>query len=134
MNNPAVTDRQLIEAALSARGRAYAPYSRFGVGAAILSADGAIFTGCNIENISYGLTMCAERVAVGSAISQGANSFVAIAIVSDSAEPVVPCGACRQVLAEFRSDFRVLTATLSGESMEYRLDELLPKPRQGILG
>ncbi|MGI8819510.1 MAG: cytidine deaminase [Chthoniobacterales bacterium] len=126
-------DDELIRVATAARTRAYAPYSSFQVGAALLAEDGQVFSGCNVENISYGLTMCAERVAIGAAIQGGATKFRAIALVADSQEPVVPCGACRQVLAEFGSDLRVVTSTLAGEIVEYSLGELLPRPRQGIL-
>jgi cytidine deaminase len=92
-----------------------------------------MFKGCNVENISFGLTMCAERVAIGQAIAAGVTDFAAIAIASDSSEPVVPCGACRQVLAEFAPNLRVLSSTLSGASCEFSLAVLLPAPAQGIL-
>ena len=124
----------LITAARTARESAYAPYSSFAVGAALLDADGRTFVGCNVENVSFGLTMCAERVAVGSAVAAGATNFDAIAVVSDSAEPVVPCGACRQVLAEFSPSLRVISATINGSVTEFSLASLLPSPRQGILG
>ncbi len=124
---------QLFEAALEARGRAYAPYSRFAVGAALLTASGAIFTGANVENVSLGLTICAERAAVSAAIAGGEKDFVAIGIVSDSEEPAVPCGACRQVLAEFNPTMTIITSTMAGRTEELQLDELLPRPRQGVL-
>jgi cytidine deaminase len=124
----------LIEEALKARDRSYAPYSRFRVGAALETDDGKIFTGGNIENISFGLTMCAERVAVGNAIQSGSTSFSKIAIVSDSKEPVTPCGACRQVLAEFNSDLMIYSGNLAGKIQEFQLAILLPSSRQGILG
>lgn len=124
----------LLKAAAGARERAYAPYSRFQVGAALLARDGRVFIGCNVENVSFGLTMCAERVAVGAAIAAGVSEFEAVALVSDSRQPVVPCGACRQVLAEFRPDLRIVSSTVSGTRAEFRLDELLPSSRQGILG
>jgi cytidine deaminase len=127
-------ERDLITAARTARQCAYAPYSSFAVGAALLDADGRTFVGCNVENVSFGLTMCAERVAVGSAVAAGATNFDAIAVVSDSAEPVVPCGACRQVLAEFSPSLRVISATINGSVTEFSLASLLPSPRQGILG
>ena len=94
-------DKKLLAAALAARENAYAPYSKFKVGAAVETADGHIFTGCNVENASYGLTCCAERNAVFAAIGSGARSFKALCVVADTEEPVAPCGACRQVLAEF---------------------------------
>ena len=124
----------LIPIATRARAHAYAPYSSFTVGAALLAADGGIFTGCNVENVSFGLTMCAERVAVGSALAAGSTAFETIAIVSDSTEPVVPCGACRQVMAEFAPGLRIISATTNGITTEFNLADLLPSPRQGILG
>lgn len=124
---------QWIEAARAVRERAYAPYSKFKVGAALVSADGRIFTGCNVENISFGLTMCAERVALGRAIAEGADRFVAIAIVADTGKPVSPCGACRQVLAEFAPGLRILLVTLDGTIEERSLSELLPRATAGIL-
>ncbi|HAF02174.1 MAG TPA: cytidine deaminase, partial [Spartobacteria bacterium] len=92
---------ELVKAALQARNYAYAPYSKFSVGCALLTKSGKIFTGCNVENISLGLTICAERAAVAAAIAEGEKDFVAIAVVTDSDAPALPCGACRQVLAEF---------------------------------
>ncbi len=123
-----------ITAASAVRESAYAPYSRFQVGAALLSGDGKLYSGCNVENISFGLTMCAERVALGTAIAAGCREFVLLTLVSDSAEPVVPCGACRQVLAEFNPDLRIVSSNLAGRTAEFRLSELLPMPAQGILG
>lgn len=128
-----MTDSELINEAAGARGNAYAPYSNFSVGAALLSGDGSVFKGCNVENISFGLTMCAERVALGRAIADGNTQFTSVAIVSDSAEPVVPCGACRQVLAEFAPNLRIISSTLRGKTCEFDLSVLLPVPRQGIL-
>ena len=86
-----------------------------------------------MENISFGLTMCAERVAVGAAVAGGTRDFRLLAIVADSKDPIVPCGACRQVLAEFNPSLRIISSTLGGQTAEFRLDELLPKPTQGIL-
>ena len=123
----------LVQIAGDARLKAYAPYSNFKVGAALRAATGEVFTGCNVENVSYGLTICAERVAVGSAVQAGATEFDLLAIVTASAEPVVPCGACRQVLAEFCPDLRIISRTLSGLTAEFELSTLFPKPRQGIL-
>ncbi len=124
----------LVKIALDVRLKAYAPYSNFKVGAALRSTTGEVFTGVNVENVSYGLTMCAERVAVGSAIQAGVTTFDRLAIVSDSAEPVVPCGACRQVLAEFCPELPIVSRTISGLTAEFTLGALFPRPRQGILG
>ncbi len=124
---------QLLAMAAESRLKAYAPYSNFKVGAALRASDGRVFAGCNVENVSFGLTLCAERVAIGSAVQAGAMEFDALAIVSDSSEPVVPCGACRQVLAEFSPNLRILSGTVDGETTEFSLATLLPKPRQGIL-
>ena len=124
---------ELLVTAADSRLKAYSPYSNFKVGAALRAADGRVFTGCNVENVSFGLTMCAERVAIGSAVQAGAMEFDALAIVSDSTEPVVPCGACRQVLAEFSPNLRIVSGTVAGVTTEFELATLLPKPRQGIL-
>ncbi|KAF1681675.1 cytidine deaminase [Veillonella sp. R32] len=115
----------LLVAAKEAKQQSYSPYSHFAVGAALLCEDGTIFTGCNIENASYGLTNCAERVAIQSAVAAGQRSFQAIAIVGDSIGPCMPCGACRQVLAEFKVPM-VHCETKSGVRSAYSLDELLP--------
>lgn len=122
---------QLVAAAWQAREVAYAPYSKFAVGAALLATDGRIFLGCNVENISYGLTNCAERVAIGAAVAAGARKFVAVAVVADTGVPISPCGACRQVLAEFGVP-RVILAS-KRERLEFELDELLPRASAGIL-
>ncbi|MBU6429623.1 MAG: cytidine deaminase [Cyanobacteria bacterium REEB65] len=116
----------LLEHARRAMSRAYAPYSSFKVGAALLTANGAIVTGCNVENASYGLTLCAERVAMGAAIAAGHRDFSAIAILSSHAAPCTPCGACRQVLAEFAPDLRVILEQPDGQIWEIALGELLP--------
>ncbi len=121
----------LVEAAWQARDRAYAPYSNFHVGAALLAADGRIFAGCNVENISYGLTNCAERVAIGAAIAAGTREFLAIAVVADTGVPISPCGACRQVLAEFGLPLVMLANRATRE--QFRLEELLPRASAGIL-
>ena len=123
----------LREIATQARERAYAPYSQFLVGAALRSASGAVFSGCNIENISLGLTMCAERVCLGNALAQGERAFEEMVIVADSAAPVPPCGACRQVLAEFAPDIIIVSWTISGENSKFTLNQLLPMPINGIL-
>ncbi|MDQ6911512.1 MAG: cytidine deaminase [Verrucomicrobiota bacterium] len=126
-------DSEAIKTARLSQSKAYAPYSKFAVGAALVTSDGAHFSGCNVENRSYGLTMCAERVAVGAAVSKGNTRFVLLALVSDSDRPVVPCGACRQVLAEFAPMLRILSQARTGEVEEFALDTLLPLPTQGIL-
>lgn len=123
----------LVAAASNARLCAYSPYSKFAVGAALRTASGAIFRGCNVENISYGLTICAERVAMSAAVAAGERNIREIAIVAESIEPVVPCGACRQFLAEFNPDLRLILATTSGLREEVSLSKLLPLPRRGIL-
>jgi cytidine deaminase len=122
---------ELVEAAWEARGMAYAPYSKFAVGAALLSADGRIFRGCNVENLSYGLTQCAERTAICAAVAAGVRDFVMLAVVADTAVPISPCGACRQVMAEFRVPLVILANRT--ESMEFSLEKLLPRATAGIL-
>ena len=124
----------LIEAARRAREQAYAPYSRFAVGAALRGKSGRVFLGCNVENLSFGLTICAERVAVGAAVAAGERDFEALAVVADSREPVTPCGACRQVLAEFSTTLPVCSANLEGAVYESSIAELLPRANEGILG
>jgi cytidine deaminase len=124
---------ELISAASAARLLAYAPYSGFQVGAALVTKGGKIYTGCNVENLSLGLTICAERSAIATAIAQGSRDFVAIAVVTEGKKPTLPCGACRQVLAEFNPSMKVLTATINGKVQEVSLAELLPFPAQGIL-
>jgi len=129
-----MTSEELVSAAHAARSAAYAPYSSFAVGAALLTDSGRLFTGCNIENISFGLTICAERAAICAAVSAGERRFTSIAIVSDSKTPVSPCGACRQVLSEFGSGLEVISATVGGEIFRTSLAELFPRPADGILG
>ena len=128
-----MSEDELLAIAAEARLHAYAPYSKFQVGAALAAADGQIFSAGNVENISFGLTMCAERGAVGAAGSQGVIRFDLLAIVSDSGQPVVPCGACRQVLAEFAPNLPIIVSTVSGQRRRFSLAELLPLPSQGIL-
>lgn len=123
----------LIQAAISARERAHAPYSGFAVGAALRCADGTVFSGCNVENLSFGLTICAERVAVGAAIAAGKRDFQCIAIAADTDEVISPCGACRQVLAEFNPALAIVSANLGGKSEEFSLGQLLPRASTGIL-
>lgn len=115
------------------RSQSHSPYSNFAVGAALLTKSGQVFTGCNVENISFRLTMCAEQGAVAAAIAHGERDFTAIAVVADSKEPIVPCGGCRQLLAEFNPAMEVIMSTLNGVEETVRLSELLPRPAQGIL-
>jgi len=122
---------QLLEAARAVRLNAHAPYSHFLVGAAIEGADGRIFTGCNVENATYGLTVCAERVAVFKAVSEGCKGMKRIVIVADTEGPTPPCGACRQILWEFGGDLEVILSNLSGEKARYRMRDLLPLPFDG---
>ncbi|MFZ9936647.1 MAG: cytidine deaminase [Luteolibacter sp.] len=124
-------DESLLAEAWRVRDRAYAPYSEFAVGAALRATDGRVFTGCNVENLSYGLTMCAERVALASAIAAGAREFTALAVVADTKVPISPCGACRQVMAEFHVP-RVILAS-HDERLDFSLAELLPRASAGIL-
>lgn len=124
----------LIATARMARDNAYAPYSRFAVGAALRTKTGRVFSGCNVENLSFGLTICAERVAVGAAVAAGEREFEALAVVADSREPVTPCGACRQVLAEFSTTLPVCSANLEGAVYESNIAALLPRAKEGILG
>lgn len=122
---------KLVEVAWRARESAYAPYSKFPVGAALLAVDGRIFSGCNVENISYGLTNCAERVAIGAAVAAGVRQFLAVAVVADTGVPISPCGACRQVLAEFGVPLVILANR--NERVEFLLEELFPRASAGIL-
>ncbi len=118
----------LVEAARAARLHAHAPFSRFQVGAALLTKEGRVFTGCNVENASYGLTVCAERVAVWKAVSEGYRAFTRIAVVADTGEPTPPCGACRQILWELGGDLEVILANLEAPKSVYRMRDLLPLP------
>ena len=118
----------LLEAARSARLHAHAPYSNFLVGAALETADGVVVTGCNVENATYGLTVCAERVALFKAISEGHRRFRRIAIVADTESPTPPCGACRQLLWEFGGDLEIILGNLTQETGRYHLGQLLPLP------
>jgi cytidine deaminase len=119
---------QLIAAALAVRENAFAPFSRFQVGAAIEDADGDVYTGCNVENATYGLTICAERAAVFHAISEGARKFKRIAVAADTEVLTPPCGACRQILWEFCGDIEIVLVNPRGKIETWRLKELFPKP------
>jgi len=123
-----VDDATLIQAARAARERACAPYSKFKVGAALETEDGVVITGCNVENSTYGLTVCAERVAVFKAVSEGYRAFCRIVVVADTQAPTPPCGPCRQILWEFCGDIEVILANLTEEKGRYRLTDLLPLP------
>ena len=122
-----MTDRELADLAYAMLSRSYVPYSKFPVGAALLCADGSVFTGCNIENAAYGSTICAERTALVKAVSEGhRDDFVRLAVVGESADYCWPCGACRQMLYEFAPGIRVLAARGDGECKMVPLAELLP--------
>ena len=122
-----MTAAELLSQAARARRTAHAPYSRFAVGAALLARDGRVFTGCNVENAAYGLTVCAERVAVFKAVSEGVQDFAALAVAGPR-PGVTPCGACRQVLAEFGLDLRVYWRGAGGRVVGRSLRRLLPEP------
>lgn len=124
---------QLLAAARAVRLRAHAPYSGFQVGAALETPAGLLIAGCNVENATYGLTICAERVAVVKAISDGETTFTRIAIVADTEAPTPPCGACRQILWEFAGDIEIVLANLHEVKAVYRLADLLPLPFDGRL-
>jgi cytidine deaminase len=116
----------LVDSAIQARQKAWAPFSKFKIGAAILTKDGKIYTGCNIESASYGLTVCAERVAIWKAISDGQKEFIGIAIVADTEDLTPPCGACRQIIWEFCNDIIVILANLQDQRRTFKASELLP--------
>ena len=118
----------LIEAALAARENANAPFSHFKVGAALEDESGRIHTGCNVENATYGLTLCAERVAVFKAVSEGARKFRRVAVVADTETLTPPCGACRQILWEFCGDIEILLVNPRGKSEKFQLKDLFPRP------
>lgn len=123
--------RTLVARARAAKRFSHSPYSRFRVGAAVLTSDGKVYTGCNIENSSYGLTVCAERTALFKAVSEGASSFTAIAIASDETTATPPCGACRQVIMDLAGDIDVILSAGNGSMTVMRLTELLPHPFGG---
>ena len=123
-----ISNDELIAQATDARRWAHAPYSNFSVGAALLSADGRVFTGCNVENSTYGLSMCAERVAIFKAISDGAHEIAKVAVVTDHEHIAPPCGCCRQLIWEFATaQTEVILANLAGDVRTYRITELLPE-------
>jgi cytidine deaminase len=118
------------------RTKAWAPFSNFQVGAALLADDGTVYVGCNVENRTFGLTICAERSAVTTAVADGRREFVAIAVVTDASPPAPPCGMCRETLTEFAllspsKDLEILSANLDGEHLHYRLREIFPEPFEG---
>jgi cytidine deaminase len=122
-----MNNEQLITASKEARELAYVPYSKFKVGAALLTKDGKVYKGCNIENAAYSMTNCAERTAIFKAISEADKEFVALAVVADTERPVPPCGACRQVISELcRGDMKVILTNLNGDIQELTVAELLP--------
>lgn len=121
------SDSELIEAATSVRENAYAPFSDFKVGAALETDDGEVITGCNVESASYGLTVCAERVAIWKAISQGKRKIKHIAVVADTEELTPPCGVCRQIIWEFGGDVPVILANLKGKTEIVQMRDLLPR-------
>lgn len=123
-----MTTEKLVECARRGRENAYAPYSNFRVGAALEAASGRVFPGCNVENATYGLTVCAERVALWKAISEGEREFRRLAVVSESERPASPCGACRQLLWEFCGDIEVVLANLQGHLETHQLHDLFPRP------
>ena len=121
-----MTDRELVQKAIEMQRFSYVPYSDFRVGAALLCADGTVFTGCNVENAAYGSTICAERTALVKAISEGRREFIAIAIAGQGSDYCWPCGACRQMLCEFAPDLRILAARRDGAYEMMTLDQLFP--------
>ena len=121
-----MTDRELLNMAREAAQYAYVPYSHFPVGAALECSDGSVFTGCNVENAALGSTICAERTAIVKAVSEGRRQFVRIAVYGEGENYCMPCGACRQVMAEFSKDMEVLCTRSGGRYVSYRLSELMP--------
>ena len=120
--------RRLIEAATASRANSVSHRSGFAVGAAIEAADGTIYGGCNVENSTYGLTVCAERVAIWKALSEGVRKFRAVAVVTGADSPTPPCGACRQILWEFAGDVPIVMATTAGARKRFQLSDLFPEP------
>lgn len=121
-----MTERELLDLSIKAQENSYSPYSQFRVGAALLCTDGTVYTGCNIENATYGATNCAERTAVFKAVSEGKRDFAAIAITSSGGDLTFPCGICRQVLAEFSPQIKIILADKDSCIKTFTLDELLP--------
>ncbi|MFZ5965909.1 MAG: cytidine deaminase [Bacillota bacterium] len=119
-------DRELLQHAEGAKEFAYVPYSKFRVGAALITKSGEVFTGCNVECASYGGTNCAERTAIFKAVSEGYTDFEAIAVTSDTDEYTFPCGICRQVIAEFGSDIKIIVGNANGEYKKYSIQDLFP--------
>lgn len=117
----------LVAAAIQVRENAHAPFSKFKVGAAVQDVDGNVYTGCNVENATYGLTVCAERVAIFKAVSEGARKFVRVAVTADTGVLTPPCGACRQILWEFCGDVELVMSNLAGKTETVRLGELFPR-------
>ncbi len=121
-------EEQLVAAAIAAREQAYAPYSKFRVGAALLTEDGTIFGGCNVENVTYGMTTCAEQTAILKAVSEGFQRFSRIAVCTDKDPPATPCGLCRQMLAEFSDDIGIILVNPNGKREYTRLSDIFPHP------
>jgi cytidine deaminase len=119
--------KDLIEIGKKARENAYAPYSKLRIGSAVLTKNGKVYSGCNVENSVFGLSCCAEQVAIFKAVSDGNKDIITIAVVSDATNPIVPCGACRQVMVEFNQEIKVILATISGKIDVYRVSDLLPE-------
>jgi cytidine deaminase len=132
VNHKDKTEQELVEMASQARQFSYSPYSKFRVGAAVECSDGRVFTGCNVENSSYGLTMCAERVALGKAVSEGATEVTRIAVIADAEAPVPPCGACRQVIHELCGEnVRIIMSDQNGKIEVHTISQLLPAAFDG---
>ncbi len=125
-NSADIPDRELVNLAIEAMANSYSPYSKFRVGAALVTGSGRAYSGTNVENASYGLTVCAERVALFKAVSEGEREITRLAVVSSSEEPVFPCGACRQVLNEFSTKLTVVITSGGGALERHTLDKLLP--------
>src|ERR1700730_18003384 len=123
----------LIDSAADVRRFAYVPYSKFSVGAALLTKSNRIFVGCNVENISLGLTICAEQAALAAAVAKGDVGFVDAGVFSESNDPFGRCGFCRKLLAEFKPKLEVISSTIEGRKQVFNLEDLLPRPKQGIL-